>query len=151
MPRIRNERSLEAPPEEVFDLMADHERYPEWVAIVEEARLVEGDRIEAGAVYEEESDLGPFRSTSRWEVTKFEPPRRQVHVGELPFGPVELTITTEPDGDGGTRLEHVVELTAFPRLRPLGWVLERLFLVRSFEEDMDESLDTFARIVGSEA
>lgn len=151
MPTIRNTLHLDAPPDRVFDLMADHERYPDWVAIVEESRLVEGDRVEAGAVYEEESDLGPFRSTSRWEVTEFEPPRRQVHVGELPFGPVELTITFEPDGDGGTRLEHVVELTAFPRVRPLGWLLERLVLVRTFESDMEESLEAFETLVEEDA
>lgn len=150
MPTIHNRRTLDAPPEAVFDLMADYERYPEWVAIVEKARLVEGDRIEAGAVYEEESPLGPIPTTSRWRVIEFDPPRRQVHVGELPFGPVELTIETRPDGEGGTILDHTVELTALPRFRPLGWLLEHLVLVRVFEGDMEESLDAFTELVESD-
>lgn len=147
MPTIHNTLELDASPEAVFELVADLERYPEWVAIVEEARLVAGDRIEAGAEYEEVSYLGPRRTTSRWEVTEFDPPHRQVHEGQLPFGPVELTIETSPDGDGGTVLDHTVELTAVPRFRPLGWLLERLVLVRSFESDMAESLTAFAELV----
>ena len=150
MPTIHNTIEIRAPPEEVFDLMADYERYPEWVAIVEETSLVSGDQIQAGAEYEEVSHLGPKRSTSRWRVTEFAPPHRQVHVGHLPFGPVELTIETRSDGDGGTILDHTVELTAFPRVRPLGWLLERLVLVRTFEADMDESLAAFAELVEAE-
>lgn len=130
--------------------MADYERYPEWVAIVEEATLVKGDAIQEGAEYEEVSPLGPFTSTSHWRVTEFDPPRRQIHVGQLPFGPVELTIETRPDGDGGTILDHAVELTAFPRFRPLGWMLERLVLARKFGSDMEESLATFADLVDAE-
>lgn len=147
MPTIHNTISVAAPPEAVFDLMADYERYPEWVSIVEEARLVTGERIEDGAEYEEVSTLGPKRSTSRWRVTEFDPPERQVHLGELPFGPVELTIRTRPDGNGGTTLDHTVELTAFPRFRPLGRLLERLVLVRAFEGDMEESLTAFSELV----
>ncbi len=147
MPTVHNTLDLDAPPEAVFALMADYKRYPEWVAIVTEARLVEGQQIEAGAVYEEVSTLGPKRSTSTWRVTEFDPPGRQVHVGRLPFGPVELTIETRPNGTGGTVLDHTVEITAFPQFRPLGWLLERLLLVRVFESDMTESLDAFAELV----
>lgn len=150
MPTIHNRRTFNAPPELAFELMADYERYPEWVAIVGEATLVKGNRIETGAEYEEVSPLGPFRSTSHWRVTEFDPPRRQVHLGQLPFGPVELTIETRPDGDRGTILDHTVELPAFPRFRPLGWLLERLVLVRTFGSDMEESLATFAEIVEAE-
>lgn len=150
MPEIYNSLRLDAPPEVVFDLMADYNRYPEWVAIVDEAKLVKGDQIQEGAEYEEVSPLGPFESTSRWRVTEFDPPRLQVHLGELPFGPVKLTIQTEPDGEGGTFLGHTVEITAFPRFRPLGWVLERLVLVRKFDADMKESLDSFAELVDAE-
>jgi uncharacterized protein YndB with AHSA1/START domain len=146
MPKIHNTIELRAPPEIVFALMADYERYPEWVSIVEEARLVAGERIEAGAEYEEVSRLGPKRSVSRWRVTAFDPPNEQVHLGRLPFGPVELTIQTRPNGNGGTVLDHTVELTAFPRIRPLGWLLERLVLVRTFESDMKESLAAFATL-----
>lgn len=147
MPTIHNTLELHAPPETVFDLMADYERYPEWVAIVEEARLVSGDRIEAGAEYEEVSHLGPKRSTSQWRVTEFDPPHRQVHEGMLPFGPVTLTIEIRPNGDGGTILDHTVEVTAFPRFRPVGWLIERLVLVRRFERDMTESLAAFTELV----
>lgn len=147
MATIHNTIELRAPPGVVFDHMADYERYPEWVAIVEEARLVGGEQIETGAEYEEVSTFGPFRSTSYWRVTEFDPPYRQVHEGRLPFGPVELTIETRPDGNGGTVLEHTVVLTAFPRFRPLGRLLERLVLVRTFESDMEESLDAFTDLV----
>lgn len=147
MPTIHNTLELDASPADAFDLMADYERYPEWVEVVEEARLVEGERIEAGAEYEEVSALGPTRSTSRWRVVEFDPPTRQVHRGDMPFGPLELTIETRPDGTGGTVLEHTVELTAFPRFRPLGRLLERLVLVRTFEADMAASLEAFAELL----
>lgn len=151
MPTIHNRRTIRASPEEVFDLMADYERYPDWVSIVEEARLVAGDRMGVDAEYEEVSRLGPIRLTSTWRTTAFDRPNRQVHRGRLPFGPVELTIETRPDGDGGTTLDHRVELTALPRLRPLGRVLEWVVLVRSFERDMADSLDAFTELVEREA
>lgn len=147
MPTIHNTLELDAAPADAFDLMADYERYPEWVGIVADVRLVEGDGIREGAEYEEISEIGPTRSTSRWRVVEFDRPNRQVHRGEVPFGHVELTIETRPDGHGGTILEHTVDLTAFPRFRPLGWLLERLLLVRIFRADMEESLAAFADLV----
>lgn len=150
MATIHNTIELQAPPEVVFDLMADCERYPDWVATVEDARMTMGDRIEAGTEYEEVRTVGPIRTTSHWQVTTFDRPHRQVHIGLLPFGAVELTIETEARDDGGTRLDHTVELTAIPRFRPLGWVFEHLFLVRIFERDITESLATFTALVDAE-
>ena len=150
MPTIHNTLALPAAPEVVFDLMADPRRYPQWVAIVEDAALVTGDEIEEGAEYTEVSPLGPIRSTSHWRVTTFDRPHRQVHAGRLPFGPVERTIDIQPDGEG-TRLNHTVEITALPQFRPLGRVLERLLLVGPLENDLTKSLVTFAKLAEAES
>lgn len=83
-------------------------------------------------------------------MTEFDRPRWQVHLGQLPFGPVELTIETQPDGEGGTLLNHTVEITVIPRFRPLGWVLERLVLIRIFRSDMEQSLAAFVDLVHKE-
>ncbi len=151
MPIIENTIEIKAKPSDVFDLMADHTRYPEWVEIVDEAELVRGEKIEEGAEYEEISMMGPKKSVSKWRVEEFNPPNRQVHIGELPFGTVILSIKTEPNGDEGTTLHHTVEINAFPWLRPLGWLVERLFLVRKFRKDMVKSLDNFKEIAESNA
>lgn len=151
MTTIHNRVELEASPGKVFELMADHTRYPDWLTVTDEVRLVTGDHLRAGTEYEEISQFGPKRVRSRWRVTEFEPPRRQVHRGELPFGPLEVRIEIEPDGEGGALLDHTVKLTALPRFRPLGWLLERLILGRRFDAEMKESLGRFTEMIEGDA
>src|SRR5438067_9284766 len=71
-----------APPEAVWGLVSDPDRFAEWAEPTEE--VLRADRpLRIGSTYEERTVvLGPFKGQSRWTVVEHEPPRRQTHRGE---------------------------------------------------------------------
>jgi uncharacterized protein YndB with AHSA1/START domain len=104
--RFHVELDVDRPPEDVFALLTDIARLPEW----------QGSAVSASA----EGSLGVgtrLRETRRFlgreyrvvhEVTAYDPPHRfDVRSVEGPF-PLSVTHTLEPSG-GGTRLDVVGE------------------------------------------
>ena len=69
---------IPAPPERVWEIACDTSRYPEWVENT--LRMIRTDGpARAGATMEELTRIaGPWKSVTRWRVTEFDPPRRQV-------------------------------------------------------------------------
>ena len=126
---IRIERRLDAPPDAVFDVLADHARYDRFDG-VRRAELVtpgEHDRNGLGAV--RWVWLGPLRFEE--EITLFEPPTRLDYlirgVRTLPFrhqgGSIRLVHV-----DGGT--EAVWTSTFEIPIPIVGRVLDRMFALR---------------------
>jgi carbon monoxide dehydrogenase subunit G len=71
-----------APPERAWELLCDTARYADWVEGTLEVTRTDGP-ASLGSTYDEVNPiLGPWKANTRWTVTEFEPPRRQVHVGE---------------------------------------------------------------------
>jgi hypothetical protein len=63
-------------------IAGDTSRYPEWVEGTLRMIHTNGP-IRVGATYEELTRIaGPWKSVTRWRVTEWDPPRRQVHQGE---------------------------------------------------------------------
>ena len=83
MPRIERSVAVEAPSERVWAFVSDVRRCPEWVTFADGMGHVdEGDPGE-GFRYVEYGGVGPLRSASEWVSVEFDPPRRQVHVGDV--------------------------------------------------------------------
>jgi Polyketide cyclase / dehydrase and lipid transport len=72
---------IPASPERVWEIACDTSRYPEWVENT--LRMIRTDGpARAGATMEELTRIaGPWKSVTRWRVTEFDPPRRQVQEG----------------------------------------------------------------------
>jgi carbon monoxide dehydrogenase subunit G len=71
-----------APPERTWELLCDTARYPDWVDGTDEVTRTDGP-ASPGSTYDEVNPvLGPWKAKTRWTVTEFEAPRRQVHRGE---------------------------------------------------------------------
>jgi uncharacterized protein YndB with AHSA1/START domain len=143
---IRVERRLDAPPEAVFEVLADHARYDRFDG-VRRAELVnpgERDRNGIGAV--RWVWLGPLRFEE--EITAFEPPTRFDYlireVKTLPFrhdgGSIRLARV-----DGGT---EAVWTSSFEIPIPVvGAVLDRIFarrLERGFAGALERSAELAA-------
>ena len=149
MPRVESSVVVEAPPERVWAFVSDVGRCPEWVTFADEMRHVdEGDPGE-GFRYVEYGGLGPIRSESEWAIVEFDPPRRQVHVGDMGIMKPELTITVEPEGEG-TRWTQTVAFEALPRLRPVGWLLERLVIRRGMARGLERTMEVGRALVERE-
>ena len=73
---------IPAPPDRVWQIACDTSRYPERVENT--LKLIRtGGPTQAGAAYDELTRIaGLWKSVTRWRVTEFDPPRRQVHQGE---------------------------------------------------------------------
>src|SRR3979490_432994 len=71
-----------APPEAVWELVSDPDRFAEWAELTEV--VIRADKpLRFGSTYEERNGvLGPIKGTSGWTVVQHEAPRRQTHRGE---------------------------------------------------------------------
>jgi len=105
---VRIELTLEVArvPEEVFALLADLDRLPEWQASAIESRA-DGE-LEVGARIHERRRLMGRELENELEVVAYDPPRRLTL--KALGGPVRFTVDHElQDADGSTRLTVVAE------------------------------------------
>ena len=140
---IRVERRLDAPPEAVFEIVADHARYDRFDGI-RRSELVElGDPDPNGLGAVRWLWLGPLRFEE--EVTAFDPPRRFDylirHVKTLPIRHEGGSIRLEPDGTG----TNAVWTSSFEIPIPVvGGAMDRIFkrqLERGFARVLERSAE----------
>jgi carbon monoxide dehydrogenase subunit G len=115
--RLEQRIAIAAPPEVVWQAVADWERQSEWVALTTvtvepgapEQRGV-GERLTAV------TRLGPIGVTDRMQVTRWEPPRRVdvVHLGRVVRGTGTFLVEPAP---GGAWFTWAEELDV-----PFGWL-----------------------------
>jgi uncharacterized protein YndB with AHSA1/START domain len=93
---------IAVPPAQLWELVSDTSRNPEWVAGTAAVTRTDGPARQ-GSTYDEINPImGPFRAKTRWTVIELDPPRRQVHRSEdVPFARETLIIIDlTPSGDG---------------------------------------------------
>ena len=148
MIEVTASETVAAPPERVWELMSDTSRYAEWVEGTAEVTRTDGP-AKPGSTYDEVNPLvGPWKARTRWTVTEFEPPRRQVHRGEgIPFMR-DFQVITEltPAGDA---TEVTVTLRGEPGAGPLGAVFARLMRGQTDKENR-KSVGNFAALASRE-
>jgi uncharacterized protein YndB with AHSA1/START domain len=143
---VRERRRIAATPREVWRVIGDVERYPEWGAGIRTARLV--DRPAGlGAAYEERGRLLlPVVTASRWRVVEFDPPRRQVHRAEA--APLAATFDrvfeVAADATGATWVTLAVRYR--PALGPVGRLLDRAALRAMQARRVAQALDGIERM-----
>lgn len=139
---------IEAPPEEVFDFVCDIGRWTEWDAFADEILWTSDAPLRAGSTYKEREGKD---GESTWRVTEFDRPRRQVHVGDVPFlGEITVEMDLLPR-DGGTDFRHAISYEVLPRFRPLGWLIERVYVDRYARKGMDQTHAAAKRLTESDS
>lgn len=138
---------IKAPPERVWEIACDTSRYPDWVEGT--IRMIHTDAPTLwGATYEEVTRIaGPWKSVTRWRVTEFDPPRRQVHEGEgiCTAKDVAVIIELAPTSHG---TNFTLTLRYSPRFGPLGGPIDRA--VRgSTKRSQQNSAWAFAALVAN--
>ncbi len=126
---IQVERRLDAQPEAVFEIVADHARYDRFDGIRRSELVEPGDPDPNGLGAVRWVWLGPFRFEE--EITAFEPPTRLDYLirdaKTLPFRHEGGSIRLAPDGTG----THAVWTSSFEIPIPLiGGALDRMFSLR---------------------
>lgn len=145
--RVESSIDINAPIEQVWDVVTDPETFPKAIDWVSETWTEADGPLREGTVYFERAKLGLREGVYRWVVTLSEPPRRTVHVHESREFEAELELRLEPLGDERTRYTQVMHFRSLPAFRPLGYLLERTVVKRRMQRDFDEMiLPNFKRI-----
>jgi carbon monoxide dehydrogenase subunit G len=110
MAKLERTIDIEAPPEEVYDILTDPERLGEWVTIQEELveapdlPLEKGDRI-----VQRMKVVGKSFEVA-WDVEVADRPTKVQWSGKGPMGAVaRATYELDPNGNGGTRFSYTNE------------------------------------------
>lgn len=150
MPRVKATATIDAPPEYVWDFVNDFDRMTEWVTFADELTYRDDGEPGEGWVYHEKGGIGPMKSESEWEITEFDPPQKQVHVGDLGIMEPTLTISLQSTNDGKTDWKQELEFVAMRRFRPLGWLLEKLVIKRSMASGLTKTTNNAKTIIERE-
>jgi uncharacterized protein YndB with AHSA1/START domain len=141
MIRIELTVEIARAPEEVFELLSDIERLPEWQASAVEAHT-EGPLAEGSRVTEKRRRLGREVDTEL-EVVAYEPPRR-LTLRSL-GGPVNFTVDHELVAQGGgTQLRFLAEAQPGGLLR-----LTEPVLARTAEQEFHRDFDRLKELLES--
>ena len=136
---------VSAPPDAVWELVSDPERFGEWAELTDE--VIRADKpLRLGSTYEERNVvLGPIKGTSRWTVVQHEAPRRQTHRGEgiALAASLDFFMELEP-------AEQATQLTVGLRYRPglgvIGALIDRIHARRAMQAAMERSAANLAAI-----
>ena len=92
--------------------------------------------------------IGPLKASTRWRVTEFDPPHRQVHAGEGIATAKEMAVIIElaPTGPN-THLTLTVRYT--PRFGVIGDVIDRA-IAGQLRRAQQRSVNAFAALVARE-
>ena len=115
---------IPAPPERVWELACDISRYPEWVENTLRMIHVDGP-ARLGATMEELTRIaGPWKAVTRWRVTQFDPPRRQVQAGEGVTMAKDMAVIIELS-PAGADTKFTLTVCYTPRFGPIGALIDR--------------------------
>ena len=103
-------------------MLCDTQHYAEWVAGTEAVSRTDGPAA-LDVTYDEINPIiGPWKATSRWDITEYEEGRRMVHsCADLPLTRAFRVIMEVNAVGTGTRV--TMTLLAEESLGPLGWLL----------------------------
>jgi uncharacterized protein YndB with AHSA1/START domain len=119
-----------APPAAVFAVLADGERYADWVVGAKKIRSVDAHWPTPGAELRHEVGIGPIDIKDRSTVQAVEPGRSiTLKVRARPAGIARVHISLVPAEDGGTEI-HMDEVPVEGIAKTIDNPLQRLLLRR---------------------
>jgi carbon monoxide dehydrogenase subunit G len=106
--RVRTTIEVEAPPEQVWRVVADPQNLPRWDRHIADVRGVPPEGLASGTEYETDVQLAGIRSTVKARVEELDRP----HFARIRLdGLIDAVVTTHltPVGEGRTRLDQEVD------------------------------------------
>ena len=118
MTKLKREIDIEAPPERVYDVLADPSCLGEWVTIQEELEEAPAGDLTAGSKLRQRMKVAGQRFRLHWTVVQADRPTRIVWEGRGPVGTKAKAIyELSPNGDSDTRFSYLNEYEL-----PGGWL-----------------------------
>ena len=110
MPTHRESRLISLPPERLFDVVADVERYPEFLPLMKEARILQ--RYENAYETEQTLALGMLEHRFRSRTELDRPHRILVKSFDKTFRRFDICWTFSPTPEGHCRVEFALDCEA---------------------------------------
>lgn len=129
-----NETTIDATPEQVFDVLMDATAYPDWVVGAKDIRDVDEEWPQPGSEFHHTLGVGPLELKDSTKMLAHERPsfvKLEVHAGPVGVGIVEVRMSPEPEG--GTRVEMVEYPTDGPAQALDGTVEDTAIKARNLE------------------
>jgi uncharacterized membrane protein len=139
MARIERHIKIGRPPAEVFALLTDLDRLPEWATIVVGTRDVSEFPLREGCTFRQTLRVLGREVESDWRVTELEVPRRVAYEAAAPGGGTLTMRQTVVSGDGNSRVELELDYEL-----PGGWLgelLDRGVVEEQNEREAEQSLE----------
>lgn len=149
MGHVRIASHFDSRPEQVFDLVADADRIPEWHASIVEVKDASGPLDVVGSSYAGVMKVAGRRLEGRWEVTKVERPRFMEQRGTTPGGGSMTVLMGCAPSAGGCDVTFEVEYVLPGGF--VGGLADKLFVERAIGRDLEHSVDNVRTIVESGA
>lgn len=137
-----------AAPAAIWALMSDMKRLPDFVDDIDRMIDVPDGEIGTGYRYRAYEGIPPFKGEMGWVVTEWDPPRRQVHVGDDGMTTIVFALDLVPVPDG-TRVDVGLEITPRWFIRPIDLVLWPLLMRRRSEASMDRTMANIGRLAAT--
>lgn len=104
----RNETTIRATPDEIFDVLADGRSYGHWVVGSKEIRSVDESFPAVGSCFHHRVGFGPLTLADRTEVIACDRPRRlELKAKARPLGTAHVTVELVAMPDGTTKVTLV--------------------------------------------
>lgn len=138
---VEASKTVQAPVEDVWNLLNDIDRTPEWVTGLERAEINTASPFGEGTIYTDYNRLGPIIQVTPWHITLFQPMSCQVHVSDSAALPSKMTLIVNPT-ENGTHVGMIVEYHFLPQLRGAGLILEELVMNRLLKGVLEQNLNS---------
>jgi uncharacterized protein YndB with AHSA1/START domain len=136
MIRVVASINIRRPPEEVFAYLSNFENKPKWQSGMVSARFTSSDPLRVGSTYSQEARFLGRPVISEFEVLEYVPVRKIKITSTSGTFPITVTRLVDPDGEGGSRVNAVVEGDASGVYR-LAEPILRLMVQRSVRGDYE--------------
>ncbi|MEO5680295.1 MAG: SRPBCC family protein [Acidimicrobiales bacterium] len=116
-----NERTIDATPEQIWEVLADPLSYDRWVVGAKDIRTADGTWPEPGSRLHHTVGVGPLHLKDNTKVLESEPPHRLVMEARgRPLGIARIEMRLEAVGDATrvTMIEYAVRPSAVKAMNP---------------------------------
>lgn len=144
MARIEKSVVINASPEKVFALLADVERFPEWMDMVKEVRITSRERTGAGTTSHWATEVGDSRA--EWDAENTEWVENERMAWRTTSGNLSAfgSNTLKPVA-GGTELTWVMDYELPYSI--LGKIVDKLKVSKDMEKGMERALQNLKSLL----
>jgi uncharacterized membrane protein len=148
MGKVHQSIVIDAPLDQVWDLMCDASRLAEWQSTVVQVTQTTGRLDQVGSTYTTTNRIAGRPIQVSWEVTAVEPRRSFDQVASSPRGGSARATNRAESSNGGTRVTTEIDYEL-----PGGFLAEvanKLFAERSIDREIRHSLENLKALVETE-